>query len=147
MTQIYLHIFMCHLTNLELMKASSYYKKKMEIVNLSPSFSPNMYNKFIYRKDYYDGIFPSEIFKNNNIEYGGLAFNQENYISLSEDIEKQKPDVFIYENIRKKFCTNFKMKEAFNTLMRAEHFRLSLDNKTIWNNFEKQINNITKNHI
>ena len=74
--------------------------------------------------------------KNNNIEYGGLAFNQENYISLSEDIEKQKPDVFIYENIRKKFCTNFKMKEAFNTLMRAEHFRLSLDNKTIWNNFE-----------
>ena len=95
MTQICLNIFMCHLINLELMKASSYYKKKMEIVNLSPSFSPNMYNKFIYRKDYYEGIFPSEIFKNNNIEYGGLAFNQENYISLSEDIEKQKPDVFI----------------------------------------------------
>lgn len=147
MTQICLHIFMCHLTNLELMKISSYYKKKMEIVNLSPSFSPNMYNKFIYRKDYYDGIFPSEIFKNNNIEYGGLAFNQENYVSLSEDIEKQKPDIFIYENIRKKFCTNFKMKEAFNTLMRAEHFRLSLDNKTIWNNFEKQINIVPSTQV
>ena len=66
---------MCQLNNLELMKISSYYKKKMEIVNLSPSFSPNMYNKFIYRKDYYDGIFPSEIFKNNNIENSDLIIS------------------------------------------------------------------------
>ena len=75
----------------------------MEIVNLSPSFSPNMYNKFIYRKDYYDGIFPSEIFKNNNIEYGGLAFNQENYVSLSEDMEKQNNNIIVrhFRNINK----------------------------------------------
>ena len=62
--------------NLELMKLSSYYKGKMEIVSLSPFFSPDMYNKFIYRKDYYDGYFPSELLKSEKIIYGGRAFNR-----------------------------------------------------------------------
>ena len=58
----------------------------MEIVNLSPSFSPNMYNKFIYRKDYYDGSYDRHI-TNEKIEYGGRAFSLDKYIPLPEEIE------------------------------------------------------------
>lgn len=43
--------------NLELMKYSTYYKKKMEIVAASPSFEPNKYTTFIMRKDYQDNEF------------------------------------------------------------------------------------------
>lgn len=130
--------------NLELMKLSSYYKGKKEIVSLSPSFSPDMYNKFIYRKDYYDGDFPSELLKSGKIIYGGRAFNQEKYIPLELDIEKQKADVFIYDKLKKSFCNNKKMTNAFQIMQRAEHARLSLDGKNIWDNFEKQLQ-ITKN--
>ncbi len=131
--------------NLELMKLSSYYKKKGDIVNLSPSFSPNMYNKFIYRKDFYDGSFPSEIL-NSNIEYGGRAFNANNYLPLDISIEQQKPDIYIYESFRKKFSTNKGMTKAFNTMMRAAHFRLSLDGINVWDNFYKQLDLSNNTH-
>ena len=126
--------------SLELMKISTYYKKRGDIVSLSPLFSPEMYNKFICRKDFYDGDFPKEIFSSNKIEYGGRAFHRDNYIPLNLEIEKQKPDILIYEKLKNKFCTNNSMTKAFQIMSRAEHFRLSLDGKTIWNNFEKQIN-------
>lgn len=124
--------------NLELMKLSSYYKGKMEIVSLSPFFSPDMYNKFIYRKDYYDGYFPSELLKSEKIIYGGRAFNRDRYIPLDIDIEKQKADVYIYDKVRDIFCTNSGFTTAFKIMQRAEHGRLSLDGKNIWNDFEKQ---------
>ena len=44
--------------NLEVMKLSAYYKRKGEIVVLSPHFTPERNTKFIYRKDYNDGDFP-----------------------------------------------------------------------------------------
>ena len=125
--------------NLELMKLSAYYKKKLEIVTMSPTFSPERYSKFIYRKDYYDGDFPKELYTYNNIEYGGRAFNPTHYVPLIEDIEKIRPDKYIYNKFEKIFATNIKMKKAWKTMYNAEHFRLSLDGKTIWNNFEKQI--------
>lgn len=74
--------------NLELMKLSSYYKKKREIVVLSPSFEPYRFSKFIMRKDYDDGRFPANIKDYNNIEYGGYALSKQQYISLDEAIEK-----------------------------------------------------------
>jgi hypothetical protein len=61
--------------NLEAMKLSAYYKKKGEIVILSPSFTPDRHTKFIYRKDYDDGEYPINLFAENNVEYGGLAFS------------------------------------------------------------------------
>lgn len=131
--------------NLELTKFSSYYKKRGEIVGLSPSFSPSMYNKFIYRKDFYDGEFSSEII-DPKIEYGGRAFNIDKYIPLDLSIEKQKPDVFIYERFRKQFCNSKGMKQAFEIMMRAEHFRLSLDGENIWEDFNKQINISSNSH-
>ena len=42
--------------NLELMKLSTYYKRKKEVVVLAPVFEPERYSTFIVRKDYNDGI-------------------------------------------------------------------------------------------
>lgn len=126
--------------NLELMKIASYYKKKMEIVTLSPSFLPDLYQKFIYRKDYYDNDFPKGLEKIPNIEYGGHAFTLDKYFHLAEEIERQKADINIYNKIEKDFCTNKWTENAFKVMQRAEHFRLSLDNQTIWKDFEKQLN-------
>lgn len=131
----YIHVPFC----LELMKLSAYYKKKLEIVTMSPTFSPERYTTFIYRKDYYDGNFPKELYTYNNIKYGGRAFNPSHYVSLPEDIEKMYPDKYIYNKLEKIFINNVKMKKAWKTMYNAEHFRLSLDGKTVWNNFEKQI--------
>ena len=125
--------------NLELMKLSSYYKKKQEIVSLSPAFSPNMYTQFIVRKDYYDGSFPKELLSEDNISYGGLAFSHNKYIPLDEAVERQKPDVLLYEKIRDKFQVNNRMKALFSVMSRAQHLRLSLDEKTLWEQFSKQL--------
>ena len=38
--------------NLELMKLSTYYKRKRELVTLSTNFKPQMYSHFIVRQDY-----------------------------------------------------------------------------------------------
>ena len=62
--------------NLELMKLSSYYKHKREIVGLSPDFSPNKYNNFIVRQDFYNPY--ANHYSVENVEYGGRAFDGEN---------------------------------------------------------------------
>ena len=82
--------------NLEVMKLSAYYKKRGEIVVLSPSFTPEKNTKFIYRKDYNDGDFPSGLMKSSNVEYGGLAFSNNVYVPLPMAIERMKPDPAIY---------------------------------------------------
>lgn len=124
--------------NLELMKLSSYYKKKREIVILSPSLSLNRFNKIIYRKDYNDGDFPKELFTSPNIEYGGRAFGNI-YKPFIEDIEKVYPDKYIYELYRKEFCTTKAKNMLFTNLLNSEHFRLSLDSVNIWPQFNNQI--------
>lgn len=124
--------------NLELMKIAAYYKKRREIVILSPLFTPNKFTKIFYRKDYYDGIFEKELHNFNNVEYGGYAFG-EKYLPLLKDIEQMRPDSSIYENFRKKYCNNSQHLKNFTSLTRGEHFRLSQDGIHIWNDFEKQI--------
>lgn len=124
--------------NLELMKLSSYYKKKNEIVHLSPSFSPEKFGKFIYRQDY-EGDISHNLFSFDNIEYGGLIFSNNKYIALPEDIEKQKADTYLYEPIKEKFCHNVSMTRAFSGLNRYQHCRLSIDNSNIWAGFYNQL--------
>ncbi len=121
--------------NLELMKLSSYYKHKREIVGLSPDFSPHRYTNFIVRQDFYSPH--SHSYKGNNITYGGRAFDGEKYKPLPLEIERMKPDISLYEKI-KVYNINERNKHAISTMRRAEHIRLSLDGKTIWKNFEKQ---------
>lgn len=60
-------------------------------------------------------------------------------MALDPAIEKCVPDKSIYEKYRLKFGETNKLVAAFDVMMRAEHLRLSLDGKTIWPNYEKQL--------
>ena len=121
--------------NLELMKMSSYYKHKREIVGLSLDFSPNKYGHFIVRQDFYNPY--SQHYKATNIEYGGRAFDGEKYKPLPLEIEKMKPDISLYGRLKPHKVKGYTV-NVLNTMRRAEHVRLSLDSKTIWKDFEKQ---------
>ena len=121
--------------NLELMKLSSFYKRKREIVGLSPDFSPNRYTNFIVRQDFYN---PNSYFiRGNNIQYGGRAFDGESYKPLSLEIERMKPDIALYSNVT--LPKSKRYKTSLSTMKRAEHIRLSLDGKAIWEECEKQL--------
>lgn len=134
--------------NLELMKLSTYYKKKKEVVVLAPVFEPERYSTFIIRKDYNDGIFDKKIFE-PNVQYGGHAFSGGNYISLPEDIELSIPDKQLYLKVQEKFCDNTNHKLVFKSMMNFEHARISLDGKTVWDKADKpfEITNQTRGII
>ena len=128
--------------NLEVMKLSAYYKKKGEIVVLSPSFTPDRNTKFIYRKDYNDGDFPPNLTKATNVEYGGLAFSNNIYQPLPIEIERMQPDTLIYEKAEQAMMAapgrEREKKKIFQNMMTAEHCRLSLDGKTLWEDYPRQ---------
>ena len=128
--------------NLEAMKLSAYYKKRGEIVILSPSFTPNKNTKFFFRKDYNDGDFPAGLTRANNVEYGGLAFSNNVYQPLPMEIEKMRPDTELYAKmesvIRGGPGREREKKKIFQNMMTAEHCRLSLDGKTIWPGYGSQ---------
>ena len=131
--------------NLEVMKLSAYYKKKGEIVVLAPSFTPERNTKFIYRKDYDDGEYPLALTTTKNVEYGGLAFSNNVYQPLPEVIEKMKPDTGIYasmENLIKGTKSPLRYK-IYQNMMTSEHCRLSLDGKTIWEDYPSQFRFLT----
>ena len=128
--------------NLELMKIAAYYKNKNQIVSLSPTFKPERYSKFFFRKDYYDGNFPDKLMTSKNVEYGGLAFTQGIYAPMALEIECTPPDRSIYEKVLKthfEFQRHEELKNSYRALTNAQHLRLSLDGKTLWQNFEKQL--------
>ena len=127
--------------NLELMKLSSYYKHKREIVGLSPDFSPQKYSNFIVRQDFYSPY--TYLYKGNNVTYGGRAFDGEKYKPLPLEIESLKPDLSLYERVKPRNIEGY-TQTSLNMMQRAEHIRLSLDGKTIWQNFEKQLRHDTK---
>lgn len=126
--------------NLEVMKLSAYYKKKGEIVTLSPSFTPEKNTKFFYRKDYNDGEFPLNLLTSKNVEYGGLAFSNNVYNPLPLEIEKQRPDTEIYAKMEPiiKGTTSGARNKIFQNMMTAEHCRISLDGKTVWKDYPSQ---------
>lgn len=121
--------------NLELMKLSSYYKHKREIVGLAPDFSPKRYTHFIIRQDFYSSD-PLNL-NHKNIEYGGRAFDGKEYKPLPLEIEVMKPDIQLYANAP--FPKSKKFQGPISTMKRAEHIRLSLDGQTIWTNYDKQL--------
>ena len=126
--------------NLEVMKLSAYYKKKGEVVILSPSFTPERNTKFFYRKDYNDGEFPLSLMTTPNVEYGGLAFSNNIYVPLPREIEVMRPDTTIYEKMEPviKGTTSANRNKIYQNMMTAEHCRLSLDGKTIWPDYPRQ---------
>ena len=100
--------------NLELMKLSAYFKKKRDIVTMVPSFCPEKYTTFYYRKDYNDNDFPRNLTKIPNLVYGGLAFSNNNYIPLDNNIEKMIPDISIYQPTKIRFCSSSEKEEYYN---------------------------------
>ena len=130
--------------NLDLMKLSTYYKRKKEVVVLSPTLEPERYTHFIFRKDYNDGNFNKNIFL-DNVEYGGHAFSGKKYISLPEEIQLVKPDKYIYEKLSSQYNT-ISIKNCYKTMTNAEHIRLSLNGTDIWKDFSKtyEITNKTR---
>ena len=126
--------------NLECMKLSAYYKKKGEIVILSPSFTPERNTKFFYRKDYNDGEFPPNLLNTPNVEYGGLAFSNNKYYPLPLEIEKMKPDASLYQKAAGLILGDMSQRrqKIFRNMMEAEHCRISLDGKTVWPDYPRQ---------
>lgn len=126
--------------NLEIMKLATYFKRKREITILAPSFAPERYSQFYYRKDFNDGQFRRDLNKYPHLVYGGYAFSNNKYVPLSEEIERCAPDVSIYERYKDLFIEDSSQNKAFyTTISRGIHFRLSLDEKTVWKDFERQI--------
>lgn len=122
--------------NLELMKLATYYKRKREIVVFSPEFKPNMYSHFLVRQDYPSNfIYPTY----SHVEYGGRAFDGNTYQPLSLDVERCHPDITIYDKVKIPRLNQRLIKQSLNTMRRAEHVRFSLDSKTIWKDWEKQL--------
>ena len=91
--------------SMDLMKLSTYYKRKGEIVKLSPLFAPEKYTKFIFSKHNPDGNFPINLHKFNNIEYYGNAFHPNKTIVLPHEIETLRPDTSIYNIYQNKITT------------------------------------------
>lgn len=136
------------LLNLEIMKLATYFKGKKEITALSPTYSPERYGSFYLRKDFYDGTFPNKLTQYPNLKYGGLAFTDNKYRSLPEDIESCAPDLFLYDRYKELFTQDKKSYQAvYGTLTRNSHLRLSLDGKTVWPDFEKQISSMAKSRV
>lgn len=126
--------------NLEAMKISAYYKKKREIVILSPTFAPERHELFYYLKDYEDGDYPLSLTTEKNVKYGGYAFTNGVYNPLPEEIEIMQPDTSLYSRMEKTIMeqTNPARYKIFQNMMTAEHCRISLDGKTVWDRFPKQ---------
>lgn len=130
--------------NLELMKIGGYYKKKGEVVVLSPIFSPFRHQKFYIRKDIDDGKYPA-LAQYKNIVYGGYAFTGEKYVPMESKFEKRIPDKQIYLTFQKSFREKSRKKATeFRQMLMGEHGRLSLDDNTIWEDYECQFEKLSR---
>ena len=125
--------------NLEIMKMAAYYRRKRDIISLTPSFSPEYYTKLYYYKDYNDGDFIPNFRAYKNVETGGLAFSDNQYLLLPPEIENLPPDTSIYQTQRRLFETSEVMALTFQSLTKAQHLRLSLDGMTINPQFSRQL--------
>ena len=127
--------------NLELMKLGSYYKQKRHLVKMLHNYNDELYSKVIVRKDYEDDDYPPKVFNNPKTEAGGLVFSGGLYSPLPEEIEVIPADTTIYTPMYRYYQPS----PYYNSLVTGVHCRLSLDNKTIWKNWEKQVD-LPKGH-
>lgn len=123
--------------NLELMKLSTYYKKKKEIVSLTQTYMPQRFSNYIVRQDYPNPNVSYPYHK--NVQFGGKAFQGSIYKPLPLEIEKCQPDISLYNNIKFSYKYTASDAKSFRTMRNAIHLRLSLDGRTIWPDFYKQL--------
>ena len=90
--------------NLELMKLSTYYKKKKEIVSLTQKYMPQRFSNYIVRQDYPNPNVIYPYFK--NVEFKGKAFEGVYYKPMLSEIEICQPDISLYNNIKFNYKSN-----------------------------------------
>lgn len=132
--------------NLELMKLATYYKRKNEIVVLTPSIQKDRYSTTFLRKDYDDGIFIPNPSSYPNLITGGLAYSSGRYVPMDTDIERCCADTSIYSRVAPMFCKNQFYTQAFKTMTNAIHLRLSLDGTNIWSAYATQLPPLRNSH-
>lgn len=125
--------------NLELMKLVTHHKREHDFVKMLHTYDFERYSKIIIRKDYEDDDYPTEIFNNSKTEAGGLVFSGGEYVPLNIEIEKLAADTSIYSQMSRYYNSNVTDKQRFKTLLNTNHFRISLDEKNIWSDWEKQL--------
>lgn len=107
---------------------------------MAPSFAPDRYTHFFYRKDFYDGVFPGKMSQYNNLHFGGLAFSNNKYVPMKEEIEQCVPDTSIYSRYKNIFIENYDPNMlSWKNINYGVHLRLSLNGQDPWKNFERQI--------
>lgn len=126
--------------NIDLMKLAGYYKKRGEIVKLSPLFIPDKYSKFLYAKESADGQFHTDLFKYDNIEYFGNAFHPGKSIGLPSEIEVMPPDTSIYAVFNTNQLSTQSARNFHNTMTINQHMRLSSNGIDLNPDWKKQIN-------
>lgn len=125
--------------NLEIMKMSTYFKNRNVLVEFAREFKPENYENFYIRKDFLDGDYPKEMYSPQSI-LGGYAFSNGIYVPLENvEMESSKPDKNLYRKAGDLFARNERELLKFRGLLRAEHFRFSLDGKVVWRHYKRQL--------
>ncbi len=116
--------------NLECAKLIAYFRNNNHFSILTPNYNKDApYTQYYVRKDYDDGIYPTEFFTTSCV-YGGRAFT-ENYKPLEIRAEHTIPNMHIYENYETNFGDSITDRKFFHRLLNCAHIRLSLDGKTV----------------
>lgn len=120
--------------NLEIMKLSSFYKKKRHYVTLilNPD-KTERYSKILLRKDKKDNIYLSNLLLQDKCSYGGLAFTNGIYAPMDLEIENSVPDISIYNSYFRKFSIKEK------DFREASFIRFSSNGKDCDLNYKKGI--------
>lgn len=135
--------------NLEIMKLSTYYKKNKNYVSLilNPD-NIERYTRIILRKDNLDSNYLSNVLLEKKCDYGGLAFTNNRYISLEEEIENCTPDLSIYNNYFNKILSKQKKGlKKIEDFQVASFIRLSSNQKNCDLNAEKGLIGDTRRSI
>ena len=124
--------------NLECGKLIAYWRSHNEYTTLLRDINLERYRQVYFRQDFPNVHFPSEL-SNKKVLYGGRFFSPAAYQPLPLEIEETPPSFENYESYDGLFTVGVGGQKTFPKVLRAVHLRLSLDGKTIWPQFEKQI--------
>lgn len=129
--------------NLDLMKLSTYHKKRRDMVILTTEFIPDKFRNYYFFKDYDDGRLPDNFYTYDWVKSFGMAFHPGHAVPLPIEVEETPPDLHCYERVFElPDWQNFskKKKKLYEKLFGAQHMKLSLDGHTVWRDLSKQFN-------
>ena len=130
--------------NLECAKLVTYYRQHNQLTVLTPTLAPEPYTRYIIRKEYDDGIYPRKLFL-PNCEYGGFAFNPEQYVPLPPEIERTIPDMHIYDRYVEYFGKKRPEQTQIKRILNCAHMRLAPDSQNLlpFESFQPYFNKVT----